>query len=153
MSAETLRLVLDSQEQAKTALRGLLFPFLANALTGGKRWILNLKPETRSEAQNRLQWPLLECFSKQLEWPVDGRMTRMEPEEWKDVLTAAFRGESVRLAMGLSGGVVLLGQRTSKFTKAQFSEWIDFLYATAADRGVKLPAWTWPEDEVRRVSA
>ena len=39
------------------------------------------------------------------------------------------------------GGVVLLGQRTSKFTKAQFSDWVEFLYATAALRGVKLPAW------------
>ena len=86
-------------------------------------------------------WPILTEFSKQLEWPVDGRMTKMEPDEWKDVLTAAFRGESVRLAMGLNGGVVLLGQRTSKFTKAQFSEWIEFLYSVAADREVTLPAW------------
>jgi hypothetical protein len=43
--------------------------------------------------------------------------------------------------MGLDGGVVMLGRRTSKFTKAQFSEWIEFLYATAAARGVRLPAW------------
>ena len=68
-------------------------------------------------------------------------MVKMDEDDWKDVLSAAFKGETVRLAMGLNGGVVLLGQRTSKFTKAQFSEWIEFLYATAADRGVKLPEW------------
>jgi hypothetical protein len=72
-------------------------------------------------------------------------MVLMTPDDWKDVLTAAFRGESVRLAMGLDGGVVMLGQRTSKFTKREFSDWIEFLYATAASRGVNLPAWEMAE--------
>lgn len=139
--AETLTVELHNRVQAWAAIQQQVFPFLKAVLQGGHRWILTLKPETRSQAQNRLMWPILAEFSRQLEWPVDGRMTKMEPDEWKDVLTAAFRGESVRLAMGLNGGVVLLGQRTSKFTKAQFSEWIEFLYSVAADRGVKLPAW------------
>jgi hypothetical protein len=34
--------------------------------------------------------------------------------------------------------VVMLGQRTSKFKKDKFSEWLEFLYATAALRGVHL---------------
>ena len=72
-------------------------------------------------------------------------MTKMDPDDWKDVLSAAFKGENVRLAMGLNGGIVLLGQRTSKFSKAEFSDWIEFLYATAADRGVTLPAWQGDE--------
>lgn len=38
--------------------------------------------------------------------------------------------------MGLNGGVVMLGLRTSKMSKKRFSEWIDFLKAVAADRGV-----------------
>lgn len=139
--AEQLVIELHNRQQAWAAIKAQLFPFLATVMQAGHRWILTLKPENRSQAQNRLMWPILTEFSKQLQWPVDGRMTKMEPEEWKDVLTAAFRGESVRLAMGLNGGVVLLGQRTSKFTKAQFSEWIEFLYSVAADRGVALPAW------------
>ncbi len=110
-------------------------------LIDGHRMVLTLAPETRTQAQNRLMWPLLTVFSKQLLWPVDGCMVKMTPDEWKDVLSAAFKGESVRLAMGLNGGVVLLGQRTSKFTKKQFAEWIEFIYATAADRELKLPAW------------
>lgn len=107
----------------------------------GKRLVLTLAPETRSQAQNRLMWPLLTCFSKQLQWPVNGHMVHMSPDEWKDVLTAAFKGETVRLAMGLDGGVVMLGQRTSRFNKKQFAEWIEFLYATAAARDVALPVW------------
>ena len=138
---ESLIIDLCNRQQAWGAIKDQVFPFLANVLQGGKRWLLTIRLETRSQAQNRLMWPILTDFSKQLQWPVDGRMVTMTPDEWKDVLSAAFRGESVRLAMGLSGGVVLLGQRTSKFTKKEFGEWIEFLYATAADRDVRLPAW------------
>jgi hypothetical protein len=38
----------------------------------------------------------------------------------------------------LDSGVVMLGMRTSKMKKAEFSEWIDFLKATAAMRGVDI---------------
>ena len=136
-----INVAMTSKQEAWKALQEQVYPFLKDALLTGKRWILTIKPETRTQAQNRLMWPILTEFSRQLEWPVNGRMTKMEPDEWKDVLTAAFKAESVRLAMGLNGGVVMLGQRTSKFSKAEFIEWIEFLYATAADREVELPDW------------
>jgi hypothetical protein len=101
-------------------------------------YVITVAPAGRSLDQNAAQWPLLDAFSRQLLWPVNGAMVAMSPEEWKDVLTAAFRGESVRLAMGLNGGVVMLGMRTSKMSKKQFSDWLEFLHATAADRDVQL---------------
>jgi hypothetical protein len=52
------------------------------------------------------------------------------------LLSAAFRKETNRVAQGLDGGFVMLGQRTSKFGKREFSEFLEFLWATAADRGV-----------------
>lgn len=140
-----IELELHNRQQAWAAIKNTLFPFLRENLQVGKRWILTLKPESRSQAQNRLMWPILTAFSEQLEWPINGHMVKMAPEDWKDVLTAAFKRETVRLAMGLDGGVVMLGQRTSKFTKAEFSEWTEFLYATAAARGVKLPAMEYDE--------
>jgi len=139
--AERLSIELHNRAQAWAAIKGQVFPFLAQVLQGGRRWLLTIRPETRSEAQNRLMWPILSAFSQQLLWPVNGRMVTMEPHEWKDVLTAAWGKEAVRLAMGLDGGVVMLGKRTSRFTKAQFSEFVEFLYATAADREVAVPAW------------
>ena len=139
--SDQLTIDLCNRQQAWSAIQSQVFPFLANVLQSGKRFLLTIKLETRTQAQNRLMWPILTQFSSQLEWPVDGRMVKMTPDDWKDVLSAAFKGESVRLAMGLNGGVVLLGQRTSKFTKKEFAEWIEFLYATAADRDVRLPAW------------
>jgi hypothetical protein len=139
---EALTIELHNRVQAWAAIKGQLYPFLQAVLQGGHRWILTIKPETRTQAQNRLMWPLLTAFSKQLKWPVNGSMVNMTPDEWKDVLTAAFYGETMRLAMGLNGGVVMLGRRTSKFNKKQFSDWIEFLYATGADRGVDLPEWS-----------
>lgn len=100
----------------------------------------------RTAQQNAYQWPILEAFSNQLKWPVNGQFVTLTPDEWKDVLTAAFIGDHVRLAMGLSGGIVMLGQRTSRFSKERFSEWIEFLNATAVDRDVKLPAGKRYED-------
>jgi len=143
--SESLTIDLHNRQQAWAAIKAQVFPFLATAMQASRRWILTIKPETRSQAQNRLMWPILQEFSNQLEWPINGHMVKMEPDDWKDVLTAAFKRETVRLAMGLDGGVVMLGQRTSKFTKAEFSEWTEFLYATASARGVKLPVWEGDE--------
>jgi hypothetical protein len=93
--------------------------------------------------QNCALWPILEAFSEQLKWPVNGAMVSMAAEEWKDVLSAAFRRETARVAMGLDGGVVMLGCRTSKMGKREFSEFLEFLHATAAARGVVV----YQEDE------
>lgn len=89
----------------------------------------------RNTDQNAAMWPILEAFSEQLQWPVNGQMTLLTKEEWKDILSAAFRKEQ-RVAMGLDGGFVMLGQKTSRFSKQAFSEWLEFLHATAAQRGV-----------------
>lgn len=102
----------------------------------GHGYKVTVQEATRTLDQNAAQWPILDAFSRQLKWPVNGQMVYMTDEEWKDVLTAAFRRDRLRMAMGLDGGVVMLGQRTSKFPKSEFSEWLEFLHATAADRGV-----------------
>lgn len=101
-------------------------------------YTVTIAEPNRTLEQNALQWPILQDFADQLQWPVNGQMVWMTPDEWKDVLTAAFKRETARLAMGLDGGVVMLGMRTSQMGKKQFSEWIDFLKATAALRGVEL---------------
>ena len=103
-------------------------------------YVVTVQEPTRNTSQNAAQWPILEAFAEQLQWPVNGAMVSLTAEEWKDVLTAAFQGETVRLAMGLNGGVVMLGLRTSQMGKRRFSEWLDFLHATAALRGVTVYA-------------
>ena len=99
---------------------------------------ITISEPNRTLEQNSAQWPILQAFADQLQWPVNGQLVWMTPDEWKDVLTAAFKRETVRVAMGLDGGMVMLGMRTSQMGKKQFSEWMDFLHATAALRGVEL---------------
>jgi hypothetical protein len=95
---------------------------------------------TRSLDANAAMWPILQAFSEQLEWPVNGRMVKMSADDWKSLLSAAFQNEQARLAMGLNGGVVMLGMRTSRMTQRQFSDWLEFLHATAVERGVTVYA-------------
>lgn len=100
-------------------------------------YIVTVAEPTRTLEQNAAQWPILDAFSKQLQWPVNGQMEWLTDEEWKDVLTAAFERENVRVAMAFDGpGLVMLGKRTSKFPKGKFSDWIEFLHAAAALKGV-----------------
>ena len=106
---------------------------VANAPAGYK---VTVSEPSRSLDQNAAQWPILQAFSDQLAWPVNGQMVKMAPDDWKDLLTAAFKRETARVAMGLDGGMVMLGCRTSKLSKREFSEYLEFLHATAAARGV-----------------
>ncbi|MDE2471351.1 MAG: recombination protein NinB [Bradyrhizobium sp.] len=100
-------------------------------------YVVEIKEKTRSTDQNAAQWPYLEGFSKQLQWPVNGVLTWLTPEEYKDILTAAFEGETTpRLASGFDGGVVMLGRRTSQYGKKRFSEWYEWLMAAAALKGI-----------------
>jgi hypothetical protein len=126
MTAKVFRLV---HEQAINNA----IAYIRNAAHG---MVVKISEPNRSLDQNATQWPILKAFSEQLQWPVNGQMIKMSEDEWKDVLTAAFRKESLRMAMGLDGGMVMLGMRTSQMSKRDFSEYIEFLYATAADRGV-----------------
>ena len=98
--------------------------------------VVKVSEITRNLEQNALMWPLLECFSQQVRWPVNGNMQYLEPEEWKDLLSAAFKNETQRVAMGMNGGMVILGTRTSKMGKKEFSEFTEFIYATGTRRGV-----------------
>jgi hypothetical protein len=101
-------------------------------------YVVVVSEPSRNLDQNAAQWPILQAFADQLQWPVNGAMVWMSADEWKDVLSSAFRKETVRVAMGMDGGMVMLGSRTSEFGKREFSEWLDFLNATAALREVDL---------------
>lgn len=106
-------------------------------------YCVTVSEPNRTLEQNATLWKLLEAFSNQLEWPVNGYMTELSPEEWKDILSAAFRQQQPRLAQGVHGGVVMLGERTSRMGKREFSDFIDFIQSVAVERDVIL----WPEEQ------
>jgi hypothetical protein len=97
--------------------------------------LVEIREEKRTEAQNRKMWPMLRDISEQILW--DGEY--LKPEEWKDLLTAVFK--DAKIVAGLYGGFVAVGLSTSRFTKKQFSDFIEFMYSEGAERGV-----TWSEE-------
>lgn len=127
-----MRLILAHEEARRRAISAV-----TEAPAG---YVVTVKEPTRNSEQNALLWVLLAAFSEQLVWPVNGQMTKLEPEAWKDILSAAYKREAQRVAMGIDGGMVMLGLRTSRLGKRQFAEFLDFVYSVAADRGVQLEA-------------
>ena len=102
--------------------------------------VVEIKKYTRTVGDNAQQWPLLSAFSEQLLWPVNGVNIKLSPDDWKNVLTAAYRNETGRVAQGFDGGMVFLGHKTSKFSKKEWPEWMAYLHWAAAEKGIKIPA-------------
>lgn len=100
------------------------------------------KPK-RSLEQNDKMWAMLRDIADQVEWQVDGRLEYLEPEEWKDIMTAALKKHQ-RVAAGIEGGFVILGEHTSSMTIGQMSDLIELMYAFGADDTHKV---VWSESQ------
>ncbi len=103
--------------------------------TGRQALELALREPKRSLDQNAKLWCLLEDVACQCTLIINGEKCTATREEWKDVFTAALKRES-RIAMGIDGGVVMLGHSTSKMRKAEFSELIELIYSYGSESGI-----------------
>lgn len=103
-------------------------------LLAGHRLVLEVRPETRSDAQNRRLWAMLRDISQQVDWYGQ----KLTDEEWKDVFTASLKKQ--KAVPGLDGGFVVCGQRTSKMTKAEMAELQTLMEAFGVERGVVFKA-------------
>lgn len=97
----------------------------------------------RTPLQNDKMWPMLRDIADQVKWQVDGRLEYLEPEEWKDIMTAALKKHQ-RVAAGIDGGFVILGEHTSSMTVGQVSDLIELMYAFGADTDHKV-IWSEPK--------
>lgn len=104
--------------------------------------ILNIKPATRSNEQNALLWSLLSEVSRA---KPDGR--QHTPDVWKCLFMQAC-GHAVQFEVGLDGKPFPLGFRSSRMTKEQFSDLIEFILQYCAEQGIRL---TDP-DQMRRAA-
>lgn len=93
--------------------------------------VVQIRPKTRSLEQNALMWPLLEDLAQQVNW-YGQRLTK---EEWKDVMTAALKKQ--KAVPGVDGGFVVLGEKTSTYSKQEFSDLIEQIYCFGAQQGVE----------------
>ena len=76
-------------------------------------------------------WPVLEEISAQVEWCG----AKLSEEEWKDVFTATLKGQKSVPNLDRTG-FIILGQRTSKMGKKEFSDLLELANAFAAQHGV-----------------
>ncbi|SDH10391.1 NinB protein [Paraburkholderia phenazinium] len=99
---------------------------------------VEVKPATRSILQNARLWAMLTDISRQVEW----HGLKLAPEDWKHIFSAGLKKQ--RAVPGLDGGFVVLGQSTSKMTKAEMSELQELMSAFGSERDVK---WSEPADQ------
>lgn len=92
-----------------------------------------IKKKTRSLEQNALMWSHLTDVSQQVDWY--GR--RLSPEDWKAIFTASLK--KMDTVPGIDGGVVVLGQATSKMNAGELNDLIELIRAFGAERNVR---WT-----------
>lgn len=129
-----LTIPLYNRQQARQALTAQVFPYLDAALQGSRRWVLSIKPETRSLQQNARLWGMLNDISQQVDWY--GR--KLSPENWKHVFSAALKKQDV--VPGLDGGFVVLGLSTSKMTVGEMADLQTLMEAFGAENGVRFSA-------------
>lgn len=133
--SERFATVLINAQHAHTVLRDL-WAWLKPRTLAGHRYCVEVKQETRTTNQNRMLWSILFDLSAQVQWPVDGKAQKLAPEDWKHILSAGLQKHQ-RIAQGIDGGFVMLGQRTSKMTVAEMGELIELAYAFGAEHGIK----------------
>lgn len=100
-------------------------------MTAPDGWVVEVKPRTRSIAQNSRMWAMLTDISRQVDWYGQ----KLAPDEWKDVFTAALKRQNV--VPGVDGGFVVIGARTSKMTIREMGDLMELMSAFGAERGVQ----------------
>lgn len=102
--------------------------------------VLNVREASRTLDQNAKLWAMLSDVSRA---KPEGR--KHTTEMWKALFMKAC-GHHVQFLEGLDGEPFPVGFRSSRLTKAQMCELIDFIDAWGSERGVR---WT----EAERVAA
>ena len=128
---------LNNSEQAHAVLKNL-WPKIKDTLQAGKQLRLEVKKATRSTDQNDMFHALIDKVFKEMKavgslWSAD---------DWKRLLIDQWAHETGRkvgkVALSLDGQrVVQLGLQSHKFTKEEGSEFIEWLLAWMAQKGIE----------------
>ena len=150
--SERLTLRLHNAQQAHTAMQQAWAHVKGWLCAGGGRLVLEVKPETRSDRQNRFLHAMLGDIAAQVPWAGAKR----DAEVWKRLLVAAWcraRREQVELLPALDGhGVDIVFRKTSRLTRAECAELCDFIGAWCAENGVELrEARQWVDAETGEI--
>lgn len=132
--SERITLSLYNAQQAHQAIKTAWHHAKGWLTAGDTRLTLEIRPEKRSDAQNRRLWAMLADISAQVDWYGH----KLTADEWKDVFSASLK--RTKVVPGLDGGFVVCGQSTSKMTKAEMCELQELMEAFGAEKGVRFRA-------------
>ena len=136
----TTATLIDPQQGHKRLM--VLWRDLKGELLQGRRHIVTIKPETRSSAQNRRMWVLLQALADQVVW----HGQKLSASEWKDACSAALKRQ--RVIPGLEGsGFVVLGTSTSTMSRAEMGDLQDFIEAFGTQHNVDFGDALVPEPD------
>lgn len=129
---------LTSTEQAKTSIR-LHWDKITKALDSGKHLTMEIKLVSKTREQEEKYHAMIGDIAKQAQH----MGAKWSAEDWKRLLVDQYLRETENLQgkiiPNLDGsGIVQLGYQTRKFTKEQASEFVEWLYAWAANNGINL---------------
>ena len=118
---------------------------------GGARLVLEVRPETRSDRQNRLLHALFSDVAKQALWMGASRT----PEQWK-LLFVSGHAIATKLGAdmvpGLEGEFLNLRESTARMSKARMASLLEYVMAWCALHDVVLrEARQWVDPETGEV--
>jgi hypothetical protein len=122
--SESLTIELHSRQQAWAAIKAQVFPFLANVLQSGQRWVLTISKRKRTKPQNARYWGkgVLAQIAEQA--TVNGRL--YPAEVWHEQFKRQFIG-----VIELPNGEVI-GQSSTGLSTSEFCTFSDQVEAYAA---------------------
>ena len=136
--ADRITLSLYNAQQAHQAIQTAWHHAKGWLMAGDQRQTLEIRPEKRSDAQNRRLWAMLADIAAQVDWYGQ----KLTSEEWKDVFSASLK--RTKVVPGLDGGFVVCGQSTSKMTKAEMCELQELMEAFGAEKDVRFASKEFP---------
>ena len=134
-----MKIQLSNPQQAHKVLSDL-WPKVKSALMAGHKLTLTVEREKRSQDQNEMFHSIIGQISKQAKH----LGATWSPDDWKRLLVHQWAKDSGRhkiekIVPALDGGgIVQLGLQTREFTKADASEFTEYLLALAANNGIEL---------------
>ncbi len=153
MADDRLTLRLHNAQQAHGAIQQAWAHCKGWLGAGGARLVLEVRPETRSDQQNRLLHALFADVARQAEW-MGKKRTAIE---WKLLFVsghAVATKQGADLVPGLEGEFLNLRESTARMSKARMASLLEYVMAWAIDHGVELrEARQWVDAETGEVLA
>lgn len=151
MSDDRLTLRLFEPVQAHKAIDAAWRHAKGWLVAGGGRLVLEVRPETRSDQQNRLLHALFADVARQAEW-MGKKRTAIE---WKLLFVSGHSvatKQGADLVPGLEGEFLNLRESTARMSKARMASLLEYVMAWAVDHGVELQdAREWIDEETGEV--